>query len=74
MAVVKSKVNNMGKMIVKEFKNQSNIELIESLMNSNNGYITSKMVTDLGIHRMYLNIMKEKGIIERVGRDSFRFK
>lgn len=68
----------MEKMSVTEFKNQSNIELIESLMNSNNGYITSKMVTDLGIHRMYLNIMCEKGIIERVGKgiylDSNKFE
>jgi len=52
---------------IKKFKDQSNIEVIESFMKSNNGYITSKMITDLGIHRMYLNIMRERGIIERVG-------
>ena len=58
----------MEKMSIKEFKDQSNIEIIESFMKSNNGYVTSKMVTDLGIHRMYLNIMCEKGVIEKVGK------
>lgn len=58
----------MEKMSIKEFKDQSNIEIIESFMKSNNGYVTSKMVTDLGIHRMYLNIMCEKGAIEKVGK------
>ncbi|HOO67833.1 MAG TPA: type IV toxin-antitoxin system AbiEi family antitoxin domain-containing protein [Bacilli bacterium] len=53
---------------IKEFKNRNNMEIIESFMNLNNGYVTSKMVTDLGIHRMYLNIMCEKGIIEKVGK------
>ena len=33
----------------------------------NNGYVTSKELSNLGIHRMYLNIMKEKGMIEKVG-------
>ena len=37
-------------------------------MESNNGYITSKMVSDRGIHRMYLNLIIEKNIIERVSR------
>ena len=54
-------------MTLKEFKGQSNIEIIESIMNMNNGYITSKKLADFGIHRMYLNIMKEKGMIEKVG-------
>lgn len=57
----------MERMTIKEFKDQSNIEIIESLMKVNNGYITSKVLSDLGIHRMYLNIMKEKGMIEKVG-------
>ena len=57
----------MKKMTIKDFKTESNIEIIESIMKVNNGYITSKKLSDLGIHRMYLNIMKEKGMIEKVG-------
>ncbi len=57
----------MEKITIDEFKNQSNIEIIESLMKMNNGYVTSKALSELGIHRMYLNIMKEKGMIEKVG-------
>ena len=57
----------MKRMTVKEFKDQSNIEIIESIMKMNNGYVTSKELSNLGIHRMYLNIMKEKGMIEKVG-------
>ena len=57
----------MERMTIKEFKNQSKIEIIESIMKMNNGYVTSKELSNLGIHRMYLNIMKEKGMIERVG-------
>ena len=54
-------------MTIKEFKEQSYIEIIESIMKINNGYVTSKELSNLGIHRMYLNIMKEKGIIDKVG-------
>lgn len=50
----------MEGMTIKEFKNQSNIEIIESIMKMNNVYVTSKELSNLGIHRMYLNIMKEK--------------
>ena len=57
----------MESMTIKEFKEQSNIEIIESIMKMNNGYVTSKELSNLGIHRMYLNIMKEKGMIEKVG-------
>lgn len=62
-----SKGENMKRMSIKEFKTKSNIEIIEELMKVNNGYVTSKLISELGIHRMYLNIMKEKGIIEKVG-------
>ena len=58
----------MKKNSIEEFKNQSNIEILKSLIKLNNGYITSKDVTALGIHRMNLNIMCEKGIIEKVGK------
>ena len=57
----------MERMTIKDFKDQSNIEIIESIMKFNNGYVTSKQLSNFGIHRMYLNIMKEKGIIEKVG-------
>ena len=57
----------MERMTIKEFKDQCNIEIIESIMKMNNGYVTSKELSNLGIHRMYLNIMKEKGMIEKVG-------
>jgi len=51
-----------------EFKEESNIDIIKGLMKANNGYVTSKMLTDLGIHRMYLKIMLKQGIIEKVDR------
>ena len=57
----------MERMTIEEFKNQSYIEIIESIMDMNNGYVTSKELSNLGIHRMYLKIMKEKGLIEKVG-------
>ena len=57
----------MERMTIKKFKDQSNIEIIESIMKMNNGYVTSKELSNLGIHRMYLNNMKEKGMIEKVG-------
>lgn len=56
----------MEKMTIKEFKDQSNIEIIQELMKINNGCITSKQLTELGIHRMYLNIMLDRGIIEKL--------
>ena len=49
-----------------EFKEKSNIEIIQELMKKNNGYITSKELDMFEIHRMYLSIMEEKGLIERV--------
>lgn len=56
----------MEKMTIKEFKEKSNIEIIKELMKNNNGYITSKELDMFDIHRMYLSIMKEKGLIEKV--------
>ena len=60
------KEDNMEKLTIKEFKDRSNIEIIEELMKKNNGYITSKELDMLDIHRIYLSIMQEKGIIEKV--------
>lgn len=57
----------MKKMTIKEFKDKSYIEVIEDIMKMNNGYVTSKQISNFGIHRMYLNIMKKKGMIEKVG-------
>ncbi len=56
----------MEKLTIKEFKEKSNIEIVEELMKKNNGYITSKELDMFNIHRMYLSIMQEKGIIEKV--------
>ena len=56
----------MEKLTLKEFKEKSNIEIVEELMKKNNGYITSKELDMFDIHRMYLSIMQEKGIIEKV--------
>ena len=56
----------MDRMTIEEFKEKSNIEIIESIMKMNNGYITSKELDNYGIHRMYLNIMWKKGIVEKV--------
>lgn len=51
---------------IKEFEDKSNIEIIEELMKNNNGYITSKELDMFDIHRMYLSIMQEKGLIKKV--------
>ncbi len=56
----------MEKMSIKEFKDKSNMEIIIELMNNNNGYITSKLITSLGIHRMYLSILQKEKVIEKV--------
>ena len=56
----------MERMTIKEFKEEGNIEIIESIMKMNNGYVTSKELDNLGIHRMYLSIMWKKGIVEKV--------
>ena len=57
----------MERMTIEEFKRNANIEMILELMKNNNGYVKSKLVTDHGIHRMYLRIMEEKNLIEKVG-------
>ena len=56
----------MEKLTIKEFQDKSNMEIIEELMKKNNGYITSKELDMFDIHRMYLLIMQEKGLIEKV--------
>ena len=59
--------SNMEKIYQSDFKGKSKVEIIEMIMEKNNGYITSKELDNCGIHRMYLNSMWKKGIIERVG-------
>lgn len=66
ISVEKSKRYHMEKLTIEGFQDKSNIEIIEELMKKNNGYITSKELDMFGIHRMYLSIMQEKGIIEKV--------
>ena len=39
----------MERVTLKEFKEQSNMEIIESIMKMNNGYVTSKELSNLGI-------------------------
>ncbi len=56
----------MEKLTLKEFKDKSYMEIIEELMNKNNGYITSKELDMFDIHRMYLSNMQTKGIIVKV--------
>lgn len=56
----------MERMTIKEFKEESNFEVIESIMKMNNGYVTSKELDNFGIHRMYLNSMWKKRVVEKV--------
>ena len=57
----------MDIMTIKNFKEESNTEIIKLIMKLNKGYVTSKDLDNYGIHRMYLNIMRKNGIIEKVG-------
>jgi len=63
----KKEGDDMKSKITKMIEAKKYTEAIESIMKKNNGYVTSKEVSDYGIHRMYLNIMKNNGIIEKVG-------
>ena len=56
----------MKKITMKEFQDKSNIEIIKELMKKNKGYITSKELDMFDLHRMYLSIMQDKGIIKKV--------
>ena len=55
-------------MTIDEFVNKSNIEIIQKLMEENNGYITAKELEDFDISRSYLSIMVQKGMIEKVSK------
>ena len=56
----------MDQVSISQFKEKSNIEIIQELMKNNNGYITTKQLKELGLHRMYLTVMKKRKLIEQV--------
>ena len=55
-------------MTKEDFINESNIEIIQKLMEQNNGYITVKDLENFGISRNYLSIMSKKNMIEKVAK------
>ena len=50
----------MDFMTKEEFINESNIEIIQKLMERNNGYITAKELENFDISRNYLSIIAKK--------------
>ena len=58
----------MNFMTKEEFINKCNIEIIQKLMERNNGYITTKNLENFDISRNYLSIMTKKKMIEKVAR------
>lgn len=58
----------MDFMTKEEFINECNIEIIQKLMEKNNGYITTKSLERFDISRNYLSIMTKKKMIEKVAR------
>ena len=58
----------MDFMTKEEFINKSNIEIIQKLMERNNGYITTKELEYFDISRNYLSIMTKKNMIEKVAK------
>lgn len=58
----------MNFMTKEEFINECNIEIIQKLIERNNGYITTKNLERFDISRNYLSIMTKKKMIEKVAR------
>mgnify|MGYP001475934810 CR=1 FL=1 len=58
----------MDFMAKEEFINESNIEIIQKLMERNNGYITTKELENFDISRNYLSIMTKRNMIEKVAK------
>ncbi len=58
----------MNFMTKEDFINKSNIEIIQQLMEKNNGYITAKELANFDISRNYLSIMTHKNMIEKVAK------
>jgi len=48
--------------------NESNIEIIQKIMKENNGYITTKELSNFDINRNYLSVMVKKNMIEKVAK------
>lgn len=68
---------------IKNFKEQYVNEYFETLMSyekiiligeRNNGYVTTKEITENNISREYLRILEKKGAIERVSRGIYILK
>lgn len=58
----------MDFMTKEDFINESNIEIIQKLMEKNNGYITVKELENLDISRNYLSVMTKKNMVEKVAK------
>ena len=58
----------MNFMTKEEFINESNIEIIQKLMERNNGYITAKKLENYEISINSLSIMTKKNMIEKVAK------
>ena len=58
----------MNFMTKEEFIDESNIKIIQKLMEKNNGYITTKELGYFDISRNYLSIMAKKNMIEKVAK------
>lgn len=58
----------MNYMTKEDFIDESNIEIIQKIMEYNNGYVTTSDVENFNISRNYLSIMKKKGMIEKVAK------
>ena len=61
----------MQKIDVKKFKDKNTIEIIKEIMKVNNGYVTSQIITELGLHRMYIKIMQDRGILKKVASGTY---
>lgn len=58
----------MDFMTEEEFISECKIEIIQKLMEINNGYITTKELENFDISRNYLSIMTKKNMIEKVAK------
>jgi predicted transcriptional regulator of viral defense system len=57
---------SMDYMSKEDFIDKSNIEIIQKIMEYNNGYVTTSDLENFNISRNYLSIMKRKGLIDNV--------
>lgn len=66
--MIEQKGEIMNFVTKEKFINESNIEIIQKLMEINNGYITTKELENFDISRNYLSIMTKKNMIEKVAK------